>query len=317
MKYWEFWNEPDLSQIFWRGTPDQFYALYKTVAIAVKSADANALVGGPTIALPNNPNQPYREGFLAYVRDQKLPLDFFSWHWYSIANDPYDFVSISKEIRRLLDRYGFQSTKSILDEWNADITRGPAAGGPEQTAAFATTARIYMQDAPIDIDAYYRADSVFGFDGKKPTKVGQAFNAMGKMADTPMRLNVSGGDVQGFGVEGGESADGDLIQILISNYQVPEADRGSRQGPDSMSIPGIITLVMPSRRAFDYSKSHGYDLTIKGLARYHTYLVERYVMSSTEDFHLAQTMKIMGSAPHVANSMDPQSIELLIIKKLK
>ena len=39
IRYWEFWNEPDLSkawgpgaQPFWSGTPEQFYRLYEKVA---------------------------------------------------------------------------------------------------------------------------------------------------------------------------------------------------------------------------------------------------------------------------------------------
>lgn len=42
---WELWNEPDIS--YWRGTPDEFYALYDVTAAAVKSALPDAAVGGP------------------------------------------------------------------------------------------------------------------------------------------------------------------------------------------------------------------------------------------------------------------------------
>jgi xylan 1,4-beta-xylosidase len=63
VKYWEVWNEPDLGQIWWRGTPEEYYKLYAAAAKAVKAADAKTLVGGPTIALVNE-KTPYREGFL-------------------------------------------------------------------------------------------------------------------------------------------------------------------------------------------------------------------------------------------------------------
>ncbi len=98
VRYWEVWNEPDLGLIWWRGTPEQYYRLYGAAAKAVKAADPKALVGGPTIALVNQ-SQPYREGFLAYARDHRLPLDFFSWHYYSDANDPQDFPAIGREMR--------------------------------------------------------------------------------------------------------------------------------------------------------------------------------------------------------------------------
>jgi xylan 1,4-beta-xylosidase len=112
VRYWEIWNEPDLGLIWWRGNPEQYYAMYAAFAGAVKEADPNSLVGGPTIAMVNEAN-PYREGFLAYARDHKLPLDFYSWHWYSAGSDPYDFVRLGFLMRQLLDSYGFTKTLSF------------------------------------------------------------------------------------------------------------------------------------------------------------------------------------------------------------
>ena len=40
---WELWNEPDI--VYWRGTPEQFYALYDVTAAAVKAALPEAAVG--------------------------------------------------------------------------------------------------------------------------------------------------------------------------------------------------------------------------------------------------------------------------------
>src|SRR5918996_1097421 len=42
---WELWNEPDIA--YWRGTPEQFHALYDVTAAAVKAALPEAAVGGP------------------------------------------------------------------------------------------------------------------------------------------------------------------------------------------------------------------------------------------------------------------------------
>src|SRR5678815_935499 len=39
---WELWNEPDIS--YWRGTPEEFYALYDVTAAAVKAALPDAAV---------------------------------------------------------------------------------------------------------------------------------------------------------------------------------------------------------------------------------------------------------------------------------
>ena len=226
LRYWEVWNEPDF-RVFWTGTPQQYYELYEKVARAVKAADPTALIGGPTISKPLDAT-PYREGFLDFVRAKKLPLDFFAWHYYTMdSNDPQTLVDIGREIRSILDAHGFRSTKNVLDEWNVDLfDRDLSKAG---RAAFAATSLIYMLHAPIDLQAYYRADPSFRTADGKPDAVGNALTAFGMMKDTPMLLKTSGSDDAGFGVLAGRSKDGRIIQVLISNYQIAAKSLGPRQ----------------------------------------------------------------------------------------
>lgn len=313
VRYWEVWNEPDLGLIWWRGTPEQYYGLYGAAAKAVKAADPKALVGGPTIALVNQ-SQPYREGFLAYARDHRLPLDFFSWHYYSDANDPQDFPAIGREMQRLLDRYGFKTTINSLDEWNASLPSmmgGPSTG----QAAFVASARIYMQDSPIGQEVYYRADGQFGADGKHPNKIGQALIALGRMADTPVRLAGAGGDLKGLAMQAGRSNDGKTVQVLISNYEIPPADRGPRKGPDLLKIPNLFEMALPPRRAVTYDHNRGYDLTIKGLSAKGSYVVERYRISETNDFALLDQSRASGPAVHVTSALPPPAVELVVVRQ--
>ena len=44
IRYWEFWNEPDLP-LFWTETPENFYRLYEKTARALKSVDPALKVG--------------------------------------------------------------------------------------------------------------------------------------------------------------------------------------------------------------------------------------------------------------------------------
>ncbi len=90
IRYWEIGNAPD-SKLFWAGSPEQYYALYDKTARAIQAADDSALVGGPAISMPLAAGA-YREKFLDFVRMNRLPLDFFSWHFYAAdSNDPYLF----------------------------------------------------------------------------------------------------------------------------------------------------------------------------------------------------------------------------------
>src|SRR5689334_4692930 len=119
IRYWEVWNEPDLGRLFWGGTAPEYFTLYAKIARAVKQADRRALVGGPAISRPNDTNNPWLDGFLEYVRAKKLPLDFYSWHWYATDSaDPQDFIRIAASMRARLDQHGFRKTLSMLNEWN-------------------------------------------------------------------------------------------------------------------------------------------------------------------------------------------------------
>ena len=113
--YWEFWNEPE---IFWSGTPEQFYSLFEKTARALKSVDPALKVGGDAKAFPYD-GGPYLEGFSDYCAAHKLPLGFYSWHTYADGSaDPYDAVRLAKQIRAVLDTHGFPKAESILSEWN-------------------------------------------------------------------------------------------------------------------------------------------------------------------------------------------------------
>jgi xylan 1,4-beta-xylosidase len=314
IRYWEVWNEPDLGKVFWAGTAQQYFELYGKLARAVKAADRRALVGGPAIARPND-DTPYRDAFLEYVRAEHLPLDFYSWHWYATdSNDPLDFIRISKDMRSRLDKHGFARTRSMVTEWNYGLLDPmPTA---VQRASFITAALIYMQDAPIDGATLYRADSVFGSDGATPDKTGQALIALGRLKDTPYRLKVRGADLNGFAVQAAKSADGQTVQILLSNYQIPSEFLGPRQADDVLHVPPVFDVRLLARRSVSYRNNEGYDLTIDHLPANHRYRVERCRISASHDFTSIGT-STHGEIPiRVHDQLPPPGIELITIRAI-
>jgi xylan 1,4-beta-xylosidase len=312
LRYFEIWNEPDLGKLFWGGTPQQYYALYAKLARAVKRADPAALVGGPTLAKPNDAG-PYRDGFLRFVRAEHLPLDFYSWHWYATdSDDPLDFVRIGRAVRARLDRFGFEHTLSVLDEWNYGLVYPLPADA--QRAAFVATSLIYMQHAPIDLTALYRADNLFGRDGATPNATGGALIALGRMTQTPFELEASGADQCGFAVQAGRSADGRTMQILLSNYEIPARYRGPRSGPDTLNVPQQFEVELLERRRVAYRGNRGYDLTVRGLAAGRRYSVERYRIAAGQvlarvarDIHSSGPLQLRAALP-------PPGIDLIVIR---
>lgn len=233
IRYWEIWNEPENAQM-WSGTRQQYLELYEAAAKAIKAHDPNLKVGGPAATSVHND---LVKAMLAYCRDKKLPLDFFSWHAY--YGDPKALAGNAFAMRKLLGEYGFQQTESHLNEWRylttwnglrpadrAEYAKVPewfARSCREEGAAFCGDVLIRMQDAPVDVMNFYCADtspwSMFGQFGI-PTKVYYAFKAFDGLTTTPNRVAVEGlPKDSSIAVWAGLSDDQQVAGILISHFK--------------------------------------------------------------------------------------------------
>jgi xylan 1,4-beta-xylosidase len=74
--FFEVWNEPNLDA-FGSGKQDEYFALYRYTAEAIKSVDAALRVGGPATAA-----NAWVDDFIAFCAENKLPADFISTHHY-------------------------------------------------------------------------------------------------------------------------------------------------------------------------------------------------------------------------------------------
>lgn len=315
IRYWEIWNEPDLGRLFWGGTPEEYYALYAKLARAVKAADPHALVGGPAIARSND-TSPYREGFMAYVSHHHVPLDFFSWHWYATdSNDPQDLPRLAREIRARLDAHGLEQVQSLVTEWNYGLEETLPPDGLR--AAFVASTLMYLQDAPLDASALYRADNLFGADGRAPSATGQALIALGRMRDTPLRLGARGADEYGFAVQAGRSEDGALVQVLIANYEVPPPYRGPRKQGDVLSMPGLFELQLLSRREMAYRDNAGYSLTVSNLDPESTYAIERWRVGAAGGLERIDGGTQRGATLRIAAALSAPGVELVVLRRVR
>lgn len=74
--YFEVWNEPDLP-IFFKGSQKDYFRLYETTALAVKSVNEMLRVGGPSSSACK-----WIPEFLSFCRENNVPCDFVSTHHY-------------------------------------------------------------------------------------------------------------------------------------------------------------------------------------------------------------------------------------------
>ncbi len=250
--YWEIWNEPDI-EVFWNGTPQQFFELYNVTARAIKNYNPALKVGGPGLALVNDYN--FLEEFLSYCSTHSVPIDFVSWHVYS--KNPFDIYRKAKAVENAMKTYGFASSKSLLTEWNMwaeasewdDLRRDPAL------AAFTASALIYLQDSAVDIANYYRGDSwpwggLFTSQGN-PGKGFYAFKAFNMLLNTPGRVFCSGFDTNGYAVIAGISHNKRSVVILISDY-----DSGFREYELKVdNLPWGTATFMYKRYVLDQSRN--------------------------------------------------------------
>jgi len=328
VRYWEFWNEPD-TPFFWTDTPETFYALYEKTARALKSVDPSLQVGADAKAFAYD-GGPFRDGLLDYCAQHHVPVDFYSWHHYTMTSaDPYDFNRIAAELRALLNAHGFRSAQSILSEWNLtpDFTdpERPRLQGIEN-AAFMGDVLIYLEDSSVDVAHFYRADAawmgLFDLHGEY-FKPAYTFVAAGKMLATPERLTLTGADTLGLAAIAGRSRDQNSVQILISNYEIPASlhprpmTAPLAAWPKNMSVPDFSKLKsLPPRKDIRYENNHGYHLVVENLPwGKGAFTIERYRLTATDDFRLVQHTLARGHHFDLSTSLPPPALELIILRR--
>lgn len=223
IEYWEIWNEPDLAEQFWSGTPEQYYLLYEEAAKAIKALNPGLKVGGP--ACTGSLREAYVERFIQRCRERALPIDFFSWHSYGGrgAFNPHDHLRDARRIRDALDRAGYADTELILSEWNAGI--GPALfSDSARGAAYYASTLATLLDAGVSRAFQYCGDSHPGLGLHDratgyPIRAADAFAAWNRLLATPMRILASGGDTQGCVAVAGKNSEGNRVTLLVSDFQ--------------------------------------------------------------------------------------------------
>jgi hypothetical protein len=104
---WLIWNEPDLYDRFWNGTKEEFFALTRGTAEAIRELDkqegtTTTLIGGVFSVLALNDDNWIKGLFESGAMDK---VDFVSFHPYSIA--PASAANVFDIFKRKVTPYGF------------------------------------------------------------------------------------------------------------------------------------------------------------------------------------------------------------------
>ncbi|WP_409342358.1 GH39 family glycosyl hydrolase [Paenibacillus sp. MBLB4367] len=253
--YWEVWNEPDLDERMWSGTPLQLYELYEATVKAIKAYNPALKVGGYAAA---RPKLPFLTGFLAYCQERKLPIDFFTWHTYT--GDPHKIVEHAHHVRTELDRHGYTATESHLNEWNyleTEFTKIWNRGNEYVRksnfdkqknafgAAFTGTVLTLLQDCPVDEANYYDGQptalfcGLFDYHGV-PQKTYYTFKAFQRMTKHAARVRTVVSDkapnVYGLAGLNGEGGGAALITSFGGTARLHSISLEGLEGPCIMKI---------------------------------------------------------------------------------
>ena len=205
--YWEIWNEPenqpDVSKNpMFRGPFSEYMRLYGVVSTHLKKCFPHLKIGGyghcgfyagvgsdHIPAANSSPRMSYfvecSHRFLAAARDNKWPLDFFSYHSYSAPKEAMRQVRFADEH---LSEYGFTADRCerIFNEWLPYVKHENL--GTALQAAGVAAELIGLQNGPCDVACIYDArcgvgnySPLFNPLTYKPHKAYYAFTAFNEL----------------------------------------------------------------------------------------------------------------------------------------
>ena len=129
--YYEVWNEPDIE--YWNEGIDSYLKLYGETATTIKMTDPDAKVGGAVTSHWSNEMEPGRKSLnielIEYAADNNLPLDFVSWHHYSV--NPGKIMEAKTTFEKSFVENGYDPIPEyVVTEWNtfqSEIRKSPFA----------------------------------------------------------------------------------------------------------------------------------------------------------------------------------------------
>ena len=278
--YWDIWNEPEdldgTCTVMWGGTKEQFFELYRVVSLHLREQFGNKInIGGyAAVSLQgikhdaswaSNWYLKYFNDFLAFVKKNGCPLDFFSYHQYGM--DMKFVRDAANYARKRLDEEGFCDAKIIVDEWNASAsTRELYWIHSIRGARHVLSMMMAYQDSPVDIANYYDGQphmihcGIFDrFRRKmKPFYSFVLFNKLYRLGTRVEALCDDGGFTEALSAKG---EDGKLGLLVVGSIQDPYIEiRGFEEKPKAYLLSeeknleqiavkyenGIASVVVPT-----------------------------------------------------------------------
>lgn len=234
--YWEIWNEPDFTDMFWdgpNGTAFNYFKLYHKVSDTIKSLNPALKVGGPGLSYNSMyfDSPAFFDDFVAYCDANNLALDFFSWHLYDVKN-PYSIKVYGDTVRNVLMRNHYPNAESHISEIHPDLYGTDYSNTP-LGASWLISAFITCNEAFVDKFFWYRGTVLHPLahpdvaGNPNLTWNGDAYKMYHHfLQHTDSTISTTGNEVvadtamsedTNFMSLGGISTNGDTLSVLVSN----------------------------------------------------------------------------------------------------
>jgi xylan 1,4-beta-xylosidase len=167
--HWNFevWNEPNLD--FWSGSPKQstYFTLYEHTARALKAVNPRLRVGGPATA-----QAAWVGDFLAFCKQQNVPVDFTSTHAYANDTAPDIFHTqetiprdkmVCRAVRKVheeIEHSPLPNTPLYFSEYNASYANEPNVTDSTYMGPWLATT-ISQCDGLVQNMAYWTFSDIF------------------------------------------------------------------------------------------------------------------------------------------------------------
>ena len=260
IRYWEIWNEADLDMSSgrweteprtWGGPIEEFHKMYAIAAKHLKSCFPDLKIGGPSYCRIQG-TKTYFPEFFQYMRDNKVPIDFISWHKYGA--EPSVYLMEADLIRGWMKEYGYGDAELILNEWNYRRFKEGSGSSNERYnrinrrsmkgAAFVAATMSALQDAPVDMMMYYdfRANSnycgFYDFQTYEHKPVYYAFYAWSHLRGDQCACTVEGGAGDIYAVAAVKDG---KTTLLLTRYDGD--NNASNLANVTVTIPGTAHVI--------------------------------------------------------------------------
>lgn len=168
--YFEVWNEPDLTGLFWSGTKADYFELYKQTVTTLKNIDTRLKVGGPATARSH-----WIRDTLDYCATNDVAIDFISTHHYAadaaleVGGDVSDIAwrgqqAMRQDVAKTVEQVRTSATPDIevhYTEWNVSPCHEDNYGKDSEFTAAFLLQTLKDMDGLVDVYSFWCISDIF------------------------------------------------------------------------------------------------------------------------------------------------------------